>query len=143
MSGEGKDLESPAESERVRQAYQMKLAGKSLSEIADELRYSSIGDVVQAIRWRLDVDVSSMTSEERQSILALEIARLDALQEGLWLSATLGDPRSVAMVLQIIAMRSKLLRLDVPDAVTGQQTVLVIGGQEKDYVEQLKELSNG
>lgn len=145
MSGDGKDLAplSEYDRDRVRQAYAMKLAGKHLVDIADELGFASASDVSAAIRHRFRLEVRDITSEGRESLTQLELDRLDALQEGLWLSATLGDLRSVQLVLNIITLRAKLLKLDLPDATTGQQTVLIIGGQEQEYIEKLKELTDG
>lgn len=143
MSDSGKSLESPNESDRVRQAYDMRLAGAEPHRIAEELDFASVNDLLQAIQYRFGKDVRDITSLERDSLLALELARLDALQEGLWLSATLGDPKSYQLVLNTIMIRIKLLKLDQPEAQQGQQTVLIVGGKEEEYVAQLKELADG
>ena len=47
---------------------------------------------------------------------ALELARLDALQVGLWDRAVGGDVKAVNAVLRIIEQRSRLLGLDKPEA---------------------------
>lgn len=46
----------------------------------------------------------------------LELTRLDALQVGLWDKAVSGDEKAVNAVLRIIEQRSRLLRLDKPEA---------------------------
>lgn len=48
---------------------------------------------------------------------ALELARLDALQVGLWERAEAGDVKAVNAVLRIIEQRSRLLGLDRPETV--------------------------
>lgn len=141
MTDDGKSLELPDESARARRAYEMRLAGMPPHVIKEELRYNSIGDVSDSIRYQMGQDVRDITSAERGTILAMELARLDALQEGLWMSATLGDPKSVQLVINIIALRAKLMKLDQPDADTSQQTVLIMGNKEGEYIEGLKALT--
>ncbi|MDP9465798.1 MAG: hypothetical protein M3P31_00915, partial [Actinomycetota bacterium] len=45
------------------------------------------------------------------TLRALEVARLDALQQALWEPALTGDLRAVGQVVQIVAARSRLLGL--------------------------------
>lgn len=66
---------------------------------------------------------------------ALELARLDALQVGLWDRAEAGDVKAVLAVLRIIEQRSRLLGLDKPEnAPAGSGSVV-----HPAYWERLKE----
>jgi len=126
---------------RADQAYEMLLRGLSLGEIAQEMGYSTPVEVNRAIKERYAVEARDLSAEERQGILALEVARLNKLQSAVWESAMYGEPKAVDSALKIIALRSKLLGLDQPEAQTNQNTVLVVGGAEADYIEQLKRMT--
>lgn len=128
---------------RADQAYSLRKGGKSLSDIAVLQGYSSADAVGTAIRERYSQLARQITSLERQSILAMELERLDDLQDAHWESAQYGDIKSGEFVLKVMAHRMKLLKLDQPDADTSQQTVLIVGKAESSYVEQLKEIAGG
>lgn len=94
--------------------------------------------------------------QARQARLELEVARLDYLQLKWWDAATEGvgvdvdgvplglDDKAANVVLKVIAMRAKLLGLDVPatEAKTTVQTI-VINGTTEEYVAGLKALDEG
>jgi len=143
----GKEIASatpPLEGEivlsRAEQAYQMRLKGMSPSEISERLDYSDGAAVTRAINERFKIEASYLSTEERESMMAMEIARLDALQAAVWDSAMYGEAKAVDTALKIIQTRVKVTGLDQVDTSTGQNTVLVIGGQQADYVQRLKEL---
>jgi hypothetical protein len=119
-------------------AYQLKLAGLSLSEIADRLKYTSGGAVAKAIKDEMLRNAQDTEPETRETILDLEIARLDYMQARLWMGVEAGDPKAIESVLKIITLRARLRGLDQVDATKGQHTVLVVGGSEKEYVDGLK-----
>ena len=125
---------------RAEQAYQMRLKGMSPSEISAHLQYSDGTAVTRAINERFKIEASQLTSEERESMIAMEMARLDALQAAVWDSAMYGEAKAVDTALKIIQTRVKVAGLDQIDTSTGKNTVLVIGGQQADYVESLKQL---
>jgi len=129
-------------SSRGREAYELKLSGKSLSEIAEALDFNSTSEVVQAMNGQMRLDAQFITEQGRQGILQMELDRLDRLQEKCWPAAMMGDPRSVEAVLKIMDRRIKITGLDSVDTQTQQHTVLVVGGQEQDYIKKLKELSD-
>lgn len=127
---------------RAEMAYQMRVQGMSLSDIANELHLGNTSSVNKIVNDRFKFEAEFMSGDEKQGILALEMARLDKLQSSIWQSAVYGDPKSVDLVLKIIAMRVKITGVDQPDAQLNQQTVLVIGGAEDNYVKKLKEISD-
>lgn len=127
---------------RADEAYERKMAGQSLTDIAGELGYNSGAEVAQAIRQRMRSEAKFLDEDDRDGILALELARLDKLQFAVWPSAVYGDPKAVDLVLKIMTLRMRVTGVDQPDASAGKHTVLVIGGNEESYVQALKEASD-
>lgn len=128
---------------RAEEAYELKLSGKSLREIAIELGFDSTADVAKLISNQLKLEAKHLTSVERGGLLQMELDRLDRLQEKCWPAAMMGDPKSVEAVLKIMDRRIRVAGLDAVDTATQQHTILVVGGQEDDYVRKLKELTDG
>ena len=126
---------------KVEAAYEMRLAGLSHSNIAEKLGYGSRMEVARAIQERMKSDATRLTIEDRESILTMELDRLDRLRSRHWEAAMMGDLRSGEMLLKISDRVMKLTGIDAIDTATQSKAVLVIGGLEKDYVQALKELS--
>lgn len=120
----------------------MKLAGRTLQEIADELGYRSTTEVAHALTTNLRSEAAYITEAGRAGMLQMELDRLDRLQARCWPSAMTGDPKSVEAVLKIMDRRIRITGLDSVDTASQQRTVLVIGGSEQDYVQKLKELAD-
>lgn len=136
-------LEGDVVMSRVEQAYEMKVSGASLSDIAIELGYPNAIAVGQDIAAELKKNIVEVTPEERQGLLSMELVRLDKLQKAVWKQAMYGDPKAIETVLKIMDQRAKRLQFEAVEASTGQATVLVISGHEADYVKKLKEIVNG
>jgi DNA-binding CsgD family transcriptional regulator len=117
-------------------AYRLRRSGKTIREIAQILECQS-RDVTDAINSLMKLEAGLITSEERGGILQMEMDRLDALQAAHWDSAMYGDPKSTEAILKIIALRAKFLGLDAIDPESQRQTVLVVGGNEQDYIKAL------
>lgn len=83
-------------------------------------------------------DASYLTSQERKSILAMELLRLEHLQTAVWPSAMLGDPKSVDSALRIIQTRARITGLEQVDPVVNKNLVLVMGEKEEDYISALR-----
>lgn len=132
MRGEITDLES-----RTEEAYKLRVQGYDSNEIAERLMMTP-ASVRELINRRMKREANLITNEERQGILHLELARLDALQAAHWEAAMFGDPKSTDAVLKIIALRSKLTNLDIVDPEALRAQVLVVGGSEEDYVRALQ-----
>lgn len=126
---------------KAEMAYELKLGGKSLVWIADHLGYRSDMEVVKAINAQMKQGAEYLTEAGRGGIFQMEMDRLDRLQEKVWPSAMTGDPKSVLSALQIHDRRVKLAGLDRVDTQTDQHTVMIIGGEEQDFVDKLKELA--
>lgn len=124
--------------ELAEQAYQLRIGGKSPSEIATILGVATAEDVAQLITERYAYDAGYLDKLDRQSLLFLEITRLDALQGAVWPSAMMGDPKSVDSAVKIIQARAKISGLEQVDPVVQKNLVLVMGDKESDYIAALK-----
>lgn len=126
--------------DRQERAFAMRKAGKSNKQICERLGYDNTAQLQRDLNKRYEWESEFITSQGRESLLALQVARLEQLLEGLWPAASLGDPQSVDKALKVIESISKHTNVTIPDSQSGQATVLVVGGQEADYVSKLKEL---
>ncbi len=92
---------------RKARAVELATQGHTYQHIADELGYANRGTVHRLVQQTLQAHQADSVDQLR----ALEVARLDALQESLWEPAMAGDLRAVGQVVQIIVARSRLLGL--------------------------------
>jgi hypothetical protein len=119
--------------------YHLRLGGLSFPEIAERLEIS-VDQAIVFYRDRVTRAAKVFGGDERRVVTETELARLDALQEPFWLSATSGDRDDAKFVLQIIQTRMKMLSLDTPDKnVAEVARVLVVGGTQKEFMEALSE----
>lgn len=96
--------------QRRARAVAMRIAGVRLDDIVGQLGYSSRAAASKDISRALaaSLDQQKVTADE---LRALELARLDRLQAGLWPQAAGGDWRCAETVLKVIDRRVDLLRL--------------------------------
>jgi hypothetical protein len=135
----GKRSPSKAETwELANKAYQLRIGGMSPTEIGKELGIGGSDEVIRMIMERYAYDASYLSSLDRQSMLFLEITRLDALQSAVWPSAMMGDPKSVDSAVKIISARAKIAGLEQVDPIVQKNLVLVMGEREEDYIAALK-----
>lgn len=127
--------------EKSYQAYNLKMAGLSMSEIAERLEYPSANAVVMAIRAHIQEDARGQTSEFRQNLLQMELDRLDFMLSRIWPQIEHGDLKAVDSGIKIVQTQARIAGIDQIDASTKVQTVLVVGGEERDYVAKLKEIA--
>lgn len=116
----------------------MKVSGKSLAEIAKALEIPHRDDVARLISERYSYEAGYLTEQTRESILNMELLRLDKLQSAVWEAAMMGDPKSVDSALRVIATRAKITGLEQVDPVVNKNLVLVMGDKEEDYIAALK-----
>ena len=105
--------------------------GATYGQAAKRAGYATRSGAYKAFWKAIDGREADAVEQHR----TLELARLDALQVGLWGRAEAGDIKAVNAVLRIIEQRSRLLGLDRPE------TTPVRSGSVVDpaYWEQLKE----
>lgn len=130
------------QNEQARKALELRRAGKSLFEIAEELQlteYAVTGLVHRAIA-EASALVNSATKTE---LLALEVQRLDQLQTAVWDAALSGDLKAVETTIKLIQARTKLLGLeDDPNAGTRVRAVVIPPGMG-EYAMSLEMISRG
>lgn len=121
------------------EAYKLRLTGLSNAEIAKrKLGYSSGAEVARAIKVRIEHEARQVAQEERETILQMELDRLDVLQQAYWELAVGGSLDDAKYVLSVIKMRIELNQLHMPDARQIGQTVLIVKGDtEGEYVASL------
>jgi hypothetical protein len=121
----------------ARRAYDMRQQGRSWWDIAEELGISE-----QLAQRRVDEAIARASQliddYTKRSMLAMEIGRLDRLQQAFWDDAIGGDVRSAEFILKVSAQRTKLLGLD--DMTSNQQTIstVIVQGTSNEYIEALR-----
>jgi hypothetical protein len=123
-------------------AYELRTQGKSLYEIAEALEIRSSTEVATLLEERFNYDAGYLTASERESILALELARCDRLQAACWEEAMLGDPKAIDSSIKVMTHRAKLLGLEKVDPAVQKNLVLVMGEREQDYIAALQATSS-
>jgi len=96
--------------ERQRQAIELRRSGCTFDEIAEQLGYSGRGSAYKAVRKAL----RNVTRQPVLEFLALELSRLDALQQAVWPQAINGDYKAADTVLKIMDRRASYLGLNAP-----------------------------
>ena len=122
---------------RGEMAYLMKMKGLSLSDIAAEL-HIGVSTVNELITNRFRVEAENMTSEDRIAVLAMERDRLNFYLAKLWPSIEYGDVKAISLALGVHDRIMKAHYFDRPDSDTQAQQILVVGGEEEDYIAALK-----
>jgi uncharacterized membrane protein YheB (UPF0754 family) len=123
--------------DKAREAYQMQIAGKLPSEIAEHFD-TTVDMVDQMLSTRFKQDADRLTSEDRKYLLAQELIALSQLKAAVWPSAMMGDPKSVDSAVRIILAAHKVAGLELADPVVNKNLVLVMGDKEEDYIAALK-----
>ena len=107
---------------RKARSVELALQGVPYDDIAREVGYSNRGTAWRTVTKALRERVDEAVEEYRQT----ELARLDALQLGLWDKATSGDIPSANAVLKIMEKRMRLLGLDrIEHESAGPRTVVL------------------
>lgn len=141
---------------QAKRAYAMRLAGKSWWDIAEalELPEAATRDrLAEAIR-----AASALVSEgSKRTLLDMEVARIDALQDAHWTAATVSRPiydsegaqtgttppdvRAGEFALKLILARVKLLNLEEAAAADVATRTVIIGGTSEEYIAALRQLA--
>lgn len=104
---QGRHRNSALAAWRRTRAVELSTQGFTYQQIADELGYAGRGTVNRIVRQALE----SRLTEGVEQLREVEVARLDALQAGLWEAATAGDAAAASACVKIIQARSRLLGL--------------------------------
>ena len=101
---------SEAQIETERRALELRRAGWSFQQIADQLGYANRGSVHRVIQRALKRTLVEPADALRQ----LENERQDQMQAALWKFAMRGEVKAVLSVTKIMERRAKLNGLDLP-----------------------------
>lgn len=125
--------------EKRKKALDLRRAGWSYQDIADEVGYANKGSAHRAVKQ----GIAAITRESATELLELELERLDDMFAGLYEAARQGDLFSVDRALKIIDQRARFLGLyerkpedgaaDVRAAVAGFLETMTHALQGDDY----------
>lgn len=81
----------------------------------------------------------AMTPDERRKARALELERLDALQDAAWDGAMQGNASDIKSVLDVIKMRAQIFEFDAHDGTdpASQLNVLIVGEDKQAFINAL------
>ena len=111
--------------ERERRVLELRMEGRSLQEVADELGYADRSGAHRAITRALARHVHEAVDEMR----TIEGARLDKVQAVLWPLVQAGDLAAIDRLLKVMQRRANLFGLDLAGRID------VIAGGEVDLDE--------
>jgi hypothetical protein len=117
------------------------MTGMGWRDIARLTGYTSESHAVMAVQAYLQKAAIARSGEQREAALQTEIDTLNELQQSYYGKALRGDLDAANYVLKVIAQRSRLQRFEEVDGQpTGSRTI-VITGNSKEYIGQLKALA--
>lgn len=122
-------------------ALKLRVKGLSISEISKKLDISQ-ADISSSIKNTLKIASDEIAAQSRESILALELLRLDQLQSGLWDEAISGNRANTETLLRVMDSRSKLMSLSA-DTTTNTSHTVVVSGDSRAYIDSLKAADGG
>lgn len=96
---------------RAAKALELRMEGKTFTEIAKEVPYNSPQAAHDAVKRALQ----AVTREPAEELLKLDLERLDAMWGIHYLNAQSGDVQALAACMKIMERRAKLLGLDAPE----------------------------
>ncbi len=105
-----RDTKKVARAELARKVLELRKAGASHDQIADQLGLAN-----RSVSWKLfSAALHEIIREPAQDVLALELDRLDAMLLGCWTKAKSGDTQAIDRVIRIMDRRTAYLGLDAP-----------------------------
>lgn len=126
--------------------YQLRRRGVPFTDIPDRVMadygvYLSRNDVEGLHRRAMASLPMAMTPEERSKARALEMERLDALQDAAWDGAMQGNRTDIQSVLDVIKMRAQIFEFDAHDGTdpASQLNVLIVGEDKQAFINALSQ----
>jgi len=110
-------------------AMELRIAGHTLEEIAQKLRYKDASSAYRAIMAGMIKTIQEPADELRK----VHIARCEKMISGKWDDATTGDDDAIQSVLRIMKREAKLLGLDAPEKREHSGTIGVEGEVNVDH----------
>lgn len=122
------------------QAFQMRKSGASWWQIAEELKISE-QQAGMLVHNKIKEAARLVDEGAKRTMLAMEVDRLDSLQQAIWTDAIGGDRQAIETALKIIQARAKVLGLDSIPTSTVTNNTIVVAGTSEEYVAALKRVS--
>jgi hypothetical protein len=126
---------------KAQMAFELRKAGAPYGLIADKLGYKNDHTCESAIRRVLSLKYKP---DDVETVVDMELARLDALQLVAWRRAKDGDLSAIDRILKIMERRSQYLGLDRQNKASQGEvinnTAIFIGGSESEYIEHLRQV---
>lgn len=105
-------------------ALNLRLQGLKYDEIAKKAGYATASAACLAVQTAM----ADLPKEAAEEVRQMELTRLDALQNAIWIRAMRGEGYAIDRILDIMGRRHKLLGLDKPVKLDVQ-----VKGQIKTY----------
>jgi len=130
----------------AQRVYHLRQAGFDWRAIKDDLvahNYVETAPTTNNLRMMVSDYTKEMATylgpSDREMLLAMELSRLDVMQQALWHDVEAGDPRAIHEALNIMTTRAKLTGMDQLNVADKQTlaTVLIVGGDRQAYIEAL------
>jgi hypothetical protein len=128
--------------ERRRQALNLRAAGADFRSIANALGVS-VGQAYADVQSEL----TEVTREAAEEVLAMDLQRIDQMQASVWADARAGDVQAVECVRKLIELRQRLfgnlragVTVNAPVPQLPQRAVLVVGGSKSEYIGGLRQI---
>ena len=131
----GSNRQSIAVRQKNQSAIRLRMAGATISQIADQLGYASPAGAYKAIMRELSETAQDM-SESTEAVRQLELKRLDQMLFPIWNQVISGDQGAISTALRIQERRASLLGLDAPKQIEARVRVDVISWNEaiRDFI---------
>ena len=125
--------------ERARKAMELRKAGASYSQIAQQCGYSSPSGAYQAVKRVMARIEQESTNELRKT----QYERLNQMLLVMWPRIQSGDEAAISTGLRIMDKMDRLMGTEAPTKVetTSTSAVLVIDGDSEAYIENLKRMA--
>lgn len=125
--------------ERAYRSYKMRIEGHTWLHIANDQNYPSASAAQYDVNTYMAEAKALVTEKSQMDMLTLEIFRLDAIQQSMWVGAMAGSVAHAKMVVDIIMKRSQLLGID--SGAVGQNTnatTLVVPMESAGFITAMK-----
>jgi hypothetical protein len=127
---------SIATRQKGQQAITLRMAGATISQIADQLGYANESGAYKAIMRELEQTAQDL-GESTEAVRQLELKRLDQMQFPIWPQVLAGDQGAIGTALRIQERRASLLGLDAPKQIEARVRIDVMSWNQalRDFLE--------
>ncbi len=135
--GQHSQLKHYSAKERQRQGLELRKAGATYQQIADQLGYKHASSASKAVKKALD----SLVTDSAEDLRVIEVARLNHMMLAIWDRIQGGDLKAIDRGLRIQARMADLMGLDAPSKTESSHTerhVVTIEGNKEDYIKALQ-----